>query len=299
MPRAAIDIGSNSLLLTVVSDEGAILHDEARVVGLGKGLGDRGLFAPDRIAAASEVLADYVATARAHGVDPLSIKAVATSAARRAMNAETVFERFHRAHGLRVRIIPGEEEALLTWRGAQRDLEVPAGPQLVVDLGGGSTELAMGQEDELLQRASLELGSARLTERFLEADDAGRVPAGAVEPLQAYVDAEVARYSFVPSPELVIGVAGTVTTLAAIQLGLEAYDSVAVHASTLTRDQLGGFVRTLLPMTAEERRAYAHIEPGRADFLLAGCVVLDRVLLAAGVEQLTVSDRGLRFGLLA
>ena len=103
MPRAAIDIGSNSILLTVLADDGAVLHDEARVVGLGKGLGDRGLFAPDRIAAASSVVGDYAAIAKGHGVDPLSILAVATSAARRAMNAQTVFERFQRNHGIRVK----------------------------------------------------------------------------------------------------------------------------------------------------------------------------------------------------
>ena len=198
MPRAAIDIGSNSILLTVMGDDGAVLHDEARVVRMGAGLGDRGLFAPDRIAAASKVLTDYLARARGFGIEPIAVRAVATSAARRAMNAQTVFERFHRNLGLRVRIISGEEEAQLTWRGAQHDLSIEGSPQLVVDLGGGSTELAMGEHGELQHHASLELGTARLTERFLPMDGEGRYPSDGRGELRAYVAAELMRYPFSP-----------------------------------------------------------------------------------------------------
>ncbi|MCA9490643.1 MAG: Ppx/GppA family phosphatase, partial [Myxococcales bacterium] len=134
--RAAIDIGSNSLLLVVVDADGRVVHDEVTVVGLGRGLGERGVMAPDRLQAAEKVLTSYAATARTFGVEPWSVRAVATSAARRALNAETFFARIQRDIGLRVRIVSGEEEALLTWRGALVDLPAPTPPLLVVDLGG-------------------------------------------------------------------------------------------------------------------------------------------------------------------
>jgi len=297
MPRAAIDIGSNSVLLTVVADDGGLLHDEARVVGLGRGLGDRGLFQPDRMKAAQAALADYVATARELGVEPWSVSAVATSAARRAMNAETFFARLQRKLGLRVKIISGDEEARLTWLGSQRDLVLPEGPRLVVDLGGGSTELVLGA-DEVAERRSLEMGSVRLTEAFFTADASGRVDPSGLARARQHVDMQLSTVSLTPGPRSVVGVAGTVTTLATVKLGLSAYDSTAVHSSRLTRAELARFVDDLLPMTSSQRRAFAPASPERADYLLAGAVILERTLAAARRQQMIVSDRGLRYGLL-
>jgi exopolyphosphatase/guanosine-5'-triphosphate,3'-diphosphate pyrophosphatase len=300
--RAAIDIGSNSLLLTIVDDEGNIVHDEARVVGLGRGLGDRGLFRPDRIAAAEEVLADYLQTAKQLGIEAWSIKAVATSAARRSMNAETWFAKLQRKQGLRVRIISGDEEARLTWLGSQRDLELPDGPRLVVDLGGGSTELVLGDRDQVSRRVSLEIGTVRLTERFLMAkgeDTLGMIDPGGLAKLRKHVEIEVSKVQLDPQPRVVVGVAGTVTTLAATRLGLQTYDSEKVHGCALSRVDLARFIDRLLPATPEQRREMIPSAPERADYLLAGAVILDRVLAASRRSQMCVSDRGLRFGLLA
>jgi exopolyphosphatase/guanosine-5'-triphosphate,3'-diphosphate pyrophosphatase len=296
MPRAAIDIGSNSILLTVVADDGAILHDEARVVGLGRGLGDRGLFAPDRMEAAELALADYAKVAASHGVPAGAIRAVATSGARRAMNAQTWLARVQKNLGLRARIISGEEEARLSWLGARRDLAVADGPMLVVDLGGGSTELVLGEGDRIFGRTSLEIGSVRLTEQYLGHGVCD--PAGLAR-LRNHVESLVATVRLDPAPRTVLAVAGTATTLAAMALGLSSYDAGRVHGSRLTRVDLARFVDRLLPASPEERRKIAAISPERADFLLAGATVLDRVLQAARRPQLTVSDRGLRFGVLA
>jgi exopolyphosphatase/guanosine-5'-triphosphate,3'-diphosphate pyrophosphatase len=296
MPKAAIDIGSNSLLLVVVADDGRILHDEAQVVGLGRGLGDRGLFAPDRMAAAEEVLAAFVRTAGTHGVPAGNIKAVATSGARRAMNAQTWLARVQKQLGLKVRIITGDEEARLAWLGARRDLEIPEGGVLVVDLGGGSTELVLGEGDRIFGRASLEIGSVRLTEAFL---GLGVPDPSGYAKLRNAVDTQVATIRLDPPPRTVIGTAGTVTTLAAMALGLEKYDSAQVHGSRLTRTDLARFIDRLLPATPDERRQLAAVSPERADFLLAGATILDRVLQASRRPQMLVSDRGLRFGLLA
>lgn len=298
MPRAAIDIGSNTILLTVVDDAGEVIHDEARVVGLGRGLGDRGLLQPDRIRAAEEALGDYARTAQKLGVEPWAIQAVATSAARRAMNAQTWFSRVQRKLGVRVRVISGDEEARLTWTGALRDLAVPGGPILVVDLGGGSTELVLGDADRVVHRVSLEIGSVRLTERFLGA------PLGIPDPaklaqLRNHVEVEVAKVKLDPAPRTVIGVAGTVTTLTAMAQGLTTWDPDRVHGASLTRADLSRFVDQLLPTTPEQRQQMCRVSPERADYLLAGAVVLDRVLAAARRPRMLASDRGLRFGLLA
>lgn len=296
MPRAAIDVGSNSLLLTVVDDDGTVLHDEVRVVGLGRGLGDRGLFKPERMKAAEAVLSDYLDVARTHGIDAWQVRAAGTSACRRAMNAETWVAHVQRKLGLRIRIVTGEEEARLSWLGAQRDLDLPEGPRLVVDLGGGSTELVVGDNAVVTRNTSLEIGSVRLTEEFLGTDV---VDPAALVRLRTWVEVSVGRFDFSPAPRTVIGVAGTVTTLAAMTLGLERYDALRVHGSRLTRTDLRAIVDRLLPATPEERRAMVPVAPERADYLVAGAVIVDEVLAGARRPGLVVSDRGLRFGLLA
>jgi exopolyphosphatase/guanosine-5'-triphosphate,3'-diphosphate pyrophosphatase len=301
-PRAAIDIGSNSLLLTVVDDEDAVLHDEATVVGLGRGLGDRGLFQTDRMRAGLDALTRYAQIAEAFGVASRDIRAVATSAARRAMNAETWFQSVREQTGIRIRIISGDEEARLTALGAFRDLILPDGPSLVIDLGGGSTELVLTDGDGVLSRKSLEIGSVRLTETFL-LDGSSTWAPGVVDPtmlarLRSHVDDAVASFILEPRPRTVIGVAGTATTLASMALDLDTYDSERVHGSRLTRAHLQKFIDLLLPATPQERRAMVPTSPGRADFLLAGATILERVLVASKRQHMIVSDRGLRFGLL-
>ncbi len=297
MARAAIDIGSNSVLLTVVDDANRVIHDECRVVGLGRGLGNMGLFQPDRIKAAEAALSDYVRTAQRLGVEPWSIQAVATSAARRAMNAQTWFARVQRKLGLRVKIISGEEEARLTWLGALRELDVPEGPVLVVDLGGGSTELVLGEQGTVHHRISLEIGSVRLTEDFLGAPLGVADPVGLAR-MRNHVEVEVGKVKLDVIPRTVIGVAGTVTTLTAISLGLQTWDAEAVHGATLTRLQLARFVDQLLPATPDQRQVLSAVSPERADYLLAGAVILERVLHAAKRQRYVTSDRGLRYGLL-
>ncbi|MEZ4236115.1 MAG: Ppx/GppA family phosphatase [Myxococcota bacterium] len=303
--RAAIDIGSNSLLLTVVDGDGRVLHDEARVVGLGRGLAERGAFRADRREAAQAVLADYVARAEALSVPAGEIRAVATSAARRAADAPAFFEAVRDALGLCVEIVSGEEEARLTWVGAAVDLTV-RGERLVVDLGGGSTELAAGDDAAVHARTSLEIGTVRLTEAHL-CDAAGNVPdrfdPAGIAALQQAVDLVVTEgapavlaHHRPGSP--VVGVAGTVTTLMAMEAGLTAYDSARVHGGRLTAEALDAVVATFADADAATRRRRAAVAPERADYLLAGAVVLRRVLDAAAADALIVSDRGLRFGLL-
>ncbi len=299
MNRAAIDIGSNSILLTVCDAEGTVLHDEARVVGLGKGLGDRGLFAPDLLRAADAVLADYVITAKKFSVEPWSVKAVATSGARRAMNAPTWISRVQRSLGLRVRIASGAEEARLTWLGAVRDLLLPSGPLLVIDVGAGSTEIVLGEGEHVVVSESIEVGTLRSTEKFLFGREPGLYDPGGLTRLRVHLDMALQRIVFDPRPAVVVGVAGTATTLATMVLGLAAWDGAAIHGTAVTREHLAHFVDRLLTATPEQRRALAPAAPERADWLLAGAIILDGILERTGRTQYISSGGGLRFGLLA
>lgn len=299
MNRAAIDVGSNSLLLTVVDADGVVLHDEARVVGLGRGLGDRGLFAPDRLAAADAVLADFVATAEAHGVPAWSVKAVATSGARRAMNAPTWLARVQRQLGLRVRIAAGPEEARLTWLGAVRGLPLPPGPLLVIDLGAGSTEVILGEGESVVLRESLEIGTIRCTEGFLFARDGHHYDPTGVSRLRAHVEMALTRVRLDPRPGVIVAVAGTATTFATMALGLPSWDATAVHGAVVTQEHLARWVDRLLAAPPEARAALAPAAPERADWLLAGAVIFDALLENAGRSEFVTSNGGLRFGLLA
>lgn len=298
MPRASIDIGSNSLLLLVRSADGQTVHDEASVVGLGRGLGDRGLFRPDRMDAAVEVLRRYASTARTLGVPPEAVRAVATSAARRALNATTFFERVRVETGLLVQVIPGAEEARLTWLGALDGLALPLGSVAVIDLGGGSTELVLGEGEKIAFRTSLEVGSVRLTEQVF-GEGPGRYDPRDLGRLRALLEPVVAPLVPARHPRTVVAVAGTATTLSAMNLGLTAWDRDKVHGSRLTRADLRRWIDRLLASDAEERRALAAVSPARADYLLAGACVLEALLTALQRDSLLVSDGGVRHGLLA
>lgn len=294
--RASIDIGSNSILLLAMDDAKQPIHDEARVVGLGRGLGERGVFRPDRMEAALTVLKEYAETAKKLGIDPSKIRAVATSASRRALNANTFYAQVRAQTGIRVEVIPGEEEARLTWMGGISGLDLPEGPAVLVDPGGGSTEIIMGEADRIRYRISLELGSVRLTERFLGYE---AVEAGALSRLRAYVEETVAQITLPGMARTAVAVAGTATTLSAMDLGLKVYDPKIVHGSTLTAAALRKHIDRLLEATPEERRQLVAVSPERADTLLAGAVVLLMVLERTRRQSYRISDRGLRYGVLS
>ena len=294
--KAAIDIGSNSILLVVVDADGAVVHDEARVVGLGRGLPDRGVFKPDRMEAAAAVLKAYIARAADLGVPVSQVRAVATSASRRALNASTWFQGIHRTTGLKVEVISGDEEARLTWLGALDGLVLPPGPILVLDPGGGSTEVIQGEGAHLRARVSLEIGSVRLTDAYLGYES---VDAAAYARMRDAVDQAIAPLSLTTQPRTVVATAGTVTTLMAAELGQVAYDGAAVHGATLTVGALRAWIDRLLEAGPTQRRVLIAVSPERADTLLAGATILLRLLEKSRRASLKVSDRGLRFGVLA
>lgn len=283
--KASIDLGSNSALLLVMDGNDVVL-DEAHVVGLGRGLVDGGPFRTDRMEAALAALAGFSQRAAELGVDPGDIVAIATSASRRASNAEEFYARVAAETGLRFRIVSGEEEARLTFLGSR----VGEGEVAIIDLGGGSTEIALGDE-ELAWRHSFELGSVRLTEAVLGEDVRPATDAD-LEAMEELARIEVPRHA--PA----VGVAGTVTTLAAAALGLSEWDAAAVHGSVLPDTVLAGLQQQLLEKDAAQRRARFTVGAERADYLLAGATILRAALKALGQDVLRVSVRGLRYGAL-
>ena len=299
MARASIDIGSNSLVFLVIDEDGATVHDEAVVVGLGKGLGDRGLFRPDRMDLAVDVFQGFSQKAKVFGVSPNEIVAVATSAARRAMNAGTFFARVDSETGIRVNVISGLEEARMTWRGALLGLPIDSGPYAVVDLGGGSTEIVVGDptRSDMVEQRSVEIGTVRLTEQFFGGQPNRYTPAQ-LAAMRTHITEQLKPIDWARIPRSMIAVAGTATTLAGMELGLKVWDREQVHGFRLGRTALRKWIDRLLISTPEERLAWASISPKRAHYLLAGASVLEAVCTASHRDSLWISDGGVRHGAL-
>ena len=301
MPRASIDLGSNSVLLLVVDDDGVTVVDATRVARLGRGLGERGFLQADRMDAAVEALADYAVVAQAHGVPPPEVRVAGTSAMRRALNAAAFRERVRAETGLEIRVISGEDEARLTALGALQGLDLPAGPLVLGDPGGGSTEILevhhrTGRAPEVRTARSLEVGTVRITEACLAEEP---LKPAAVARARERVAAAFAHVHLEPRPLDVVAVAGTATALASAEAGQSTYDGGALHGAVLRLDRLAAWVDLLRGTSPAGRRALVPATPDYADTLLAGTLILERFLLTARRTRLTVSARGLRYGLLA
>src|SRR4030095_13967587 len=233
MPKAGLDIGSNSIKIAVVDDAGSVLLDESRVVGLSKGLGERGLFKADRMDAALGAIVELVEKARSAGAT--DIRAVATSGARRALNAATFFDRIRERTGVKVSTVSGEEEARLTWLGARFGLNLP-GETALFDLGGGSTEVVLG--DQYAQptfRISLEIGAVRLTEAHLGTDE---VDPPALAACRDHVRNQLPTVKRPRRPRAALAVGATATTIAAMEQKLETFDAKRIQGMRLDRAQL-------------------------------------------------------------
>jgi len=293
--RAAIDIGTNSVRLLVTDGAGRELQRTMRMTRLGQGVDVTGELAPEAIARTVRVLEEYASTLRTHGVT--RTRAVATSAARDAHNGSVFFDAAERALGQRPELLSGDAEARLAFYGATLGLAGSDGPFLVIDLGGGSTELVLGttQPDAAI---SLQMGCVRMTERHLRADPpTPEQLAACVEdvrrelaPARALIDVTQAR--------TVIGLAGTVTALSAMQLGLSQYDATRTHHSRLSAVQVSSLCERLASASALERRGVL-VEPARAEVIVGGAVVLTTLMSELGLGELLVSESDILDGLAA
>lgn len=298
MPRfAAIDVGTNSVLL-LVAERGAdgrftAVQERAEITRLGRGVDQARALHPDAIAETTAVIERFVAEARALHAEGIAISA--TSAARDASNGRVFLDGVRASTGVGVDIISGDEEARLSFGSAFADFGGTA-PLVVLDIGGGSTEFIFGdQRGTIGFRHSFDVGSVRLTERFLRNDPPSPAELAA---LGAMLDQTLAPLPKAPAQARVVGIAGTVTTLFSVARALETYDSAKVHGQALTLDEIRATVSRLSSLPVHLRRSVPGLQPRRADVIVAGGLILQRALELLGAPALTVSDRGLRWGLM-
>jgi exopolyphosphatase/guanosine-5'-triphosphate,3'-diphosphate pyrophosphatase len=296
----AIDLGTNTVRLLVAEASGPewrALHEEQSVTRLGQGQAATGVLQPMAMRRTVEVVAAFVR--RAEGMGVRDVRIVATSAVREAGNGTEFLAMVGSSSGRQVRVISGEEEARLTLLGVAEGLPDLKGYFLLFDIGGGSTEFVLAHGGRPAASVSLPLGVVELAERFMGAGslDAARYDAMASEVvtrLAAGLPESVLRHG----ASTLVGSAGTVTTLAALDLGLQAYDARRVHGHRLTRAAVEGLRRRLAALSLAERSALPCLEPGRADLIVPGTAICLAALDRLGFDALVVSDRGLREGIL-
>ncbi|WP_276319529.1 Ppx/GppA phosphatase family protein [Cellulomonas endophytica] len=275
---AAIDCGTNSIRLLVADVEGGTLTDVDRrmeVVRLGQGVDRTGRLAPEALARTLDASRRYARRCEELGVE--RVRFVATSATRDAENRDEFVDGVREALGVVPEVVAGAEEAALSFRGAVGDLGAHPGPYLVVDLGGGSTELVLGT-DAPDAAWSMDVGCVRMTERHLRSDPpapdevaaARRDVAAALDEAAGHVDLSRAR--------TLVGLAGTVTTVTAHALGLDRYDPARIHGSTLPVDRVLAACEDLLRRPRDERAALPFMHPGRVDVIGAGALVWEAVV---------------------
>jgi exopolyphosphatase/guanosine-5'-triphosphate,3'-diphosphate pyrophosphatase len=215
------------------------------------------------------------------------------------MNARSFFARVAEETGIQIEIITGEREAQLTWRGALIGLPIESGPYAVVDLGGGSTEFVVGDPaaGNLVEQRSVEIGTVRLTEKFF-GDSPTRYSPADLAKMRNHIQEKLTEVDWRVTPKALIAVAGTATTLCAMELGLTEWDRTRVHGSRLNRAALRRWIDKLLISSPAERESWAAVSPKRANYLLAGACVLEAVCTASHRDSLWVSDGGVRHGIL-
>lgn len=294
MITAAIDIGTNSTNLLIVDAHG---HDLARRYAstrLGEGLAASALLSDTAITRTTDAVAEHLATARALGAE--SILVVGTAACRRATNADAFARHLAATTGVDLEILSADDEARLSFAGALAGLETADVPTLVVDIGGGSTEYTVGVR-EAEQWASIPFGAVRSTEMHFDTDPPR--PEDLTNLIGAVADEleELGRsMPALASPSRVIGVAGSIVTIAAVELGLHDFDESALHGMQLTKEAAEDVFRTLATESLVDRQLNPGLPASRADIIVAGCCILVATMRRLHLEEITVSTRGLLDG---
>ncbi|HKV56433.1 MAG TPA: Ppx/GppA phosphatase family protein [Candidatus Binataceae bacterium] len=297
MKLAALDVGSNTVLMLVVEfGEDRKPHavaEMSRITRLGRGVDAHKRLDQAAAQQTLDAIAEFADKARALGAE--KIVGAATAALRDAADGQDFLARVRDRAGVTLEIISGEEEARLSYLSTRNGLALdPSAKLLIVDIGGGSTELIRAEPDRELEVTSLQIGSVRLTERFVHND-----PPSAREAtdLRVGVDNELHKLGWKLRPDVMVGIAGTVTTVCAIALGLEHYSSEVVHGHRLANQEVLRVISMLGAQPLEERKKLRGMEPGRADVLFAGVAILERLMEHFGQSEVVVSDQGVRWGL--
>jgi exopolyphosphatase/guanosine-5'-triphosphate,3'-diphosphate pyrophosphatase len=298
---AAIDCGTNSirLLIADVDPDRATLTDIDRrmeIVRLGQGVDTTGRLAPEALDRTLKALRGYAELITEHGAE--AVRMVATSATRDAANADEFVRRVTEVLGTGPEVASGDGEARLSFLGATAELgpQVPA-PYLVTDIGGGSTEFVLGAGGEVTSSLSVDIGCVRMTERHLRADP----PSGPqIAAATADIDAAITRAAAVvdtTQAHTLVGLAGSVTTVAGIVLDLPAYDSERLHHARISAAQVHEVSTRLLAQTRAERARIPVMHPGRIDVIGAGALILDRLMIQLSFADVLVSEHDILDGI--
>lgn len=298
---AAVDVGTNSVRLLLLGADGERVTRELTITRLGYGVDRTGHLDDEALGRTLDTIARYHALWTQAGVTD-RVRVAATSAVRDASDRDRFFDGVRRIAGVDAEVLSGDQEAALSFAGAAGAVEVDA-PTAVVDVGGGSTELVVGDADgQVAGGISLQLGCVRLTERHL----AGDPPSDAeVAAARAFVDERLDEADRVlagqgadlAAARSLVAVAGTATTLAALHLGLDAYEEERIHATRVPTSALLALTERLVAMTSAQRAALGPVQPGREDVLHGGALVLSRVAQRYGFDEVVVSESDILDGL--
>jgi exopolyphosphatase/guanosine-5'-triphosphate,3'-diphosphate pyrophosphatase len=297
---AAIDCGTNSTRLLIVDADGVTLERSMQITRLGAGVDATGLLAPDAVERCLSVLREYRQI-----MDKFSVtkgRLIATSAARDAGNGAEFLRAAGEVTGIEPELLAGTEEGRLSLAGALSDLDLDGGPFLIVDIGGGSTELVAGSDpdDPQLAVMSLQVGCVRITERYLHSDPPTADELMAAEAMvNELLDQAIARYPRFLDAHRLVGLAGTVTTLASLHLGMDIYDRNRIHHHVLTAGQVDDWYRTLASEVTVARLDRAGMVPGREDVIVGGALILARVMARLGFDECLVSEADILDGMAA
>jgi exopolyphosphatase / guanosine-5'-triphosphate,3'-diphosphate pyrophosphatase len=296
---AAIDVGTNTVLLLVAEQTPSgfsPVAERGAITRLGKGVDASRRLAPEAMERTLDAVGRFAAEARSLGAQGLVVSA--TSAARDAQNGAEFLASAKARAGVDVEILSGDEEARFSYLAVATDFGAEAAERelVAVDIGGGSTEFIFGTGPSVRFHTSIDIGSVRLTERCIRSDPPS---ADDLARLQAELDSALAPVPRPKADALVVGVAGTVTTLYAVANGIAPYDAARVHKGWLSREELARTRARLTAVPLATRRTIPGLQPERADVIIAGAVLLERALDHLGAAGARVSDRGLRWGLLA
>ncbi|MBP6941485.1 MAG: Ppx/GppA family phosphatase [Syntrophorhabdaceae bacterium] len=294
MKCAAVDIGTNTILLLIV-DAGDLIREIADIsttARLGEGLKETGYISQGAMDRGLKVLQEYADMAAVHGVD--RVFCVGTSALREARNGKEFLALARDRLGIRIRVISERDEAYYTYLSVKNDRIIDGERLVIVDIGGGSTEIIAGDREALRHFVSLPIGSVKLTEMFMRNDP----PVGSeIETAMAHIRPLLDRW-FIGYSDVLVGTGGTVTTLASIICACEYFDKERIHGLCIPYEVVCSTVDMLQAMSISERKAVKGMERGREDIILQGAVLLREMMSFYGFSECIVSAKGVRYGVL-
>jgi exopolyphosphatase / guanosine-5'-triphosphate,3'-diphosphate pyrophosphatase len=294
---ATIDVGSNSVLIHIVEKDilgnFKVLDDQAELSRLGEGLQATGELKAEAIERTIIALKNFMNLVNTYKVD--EVAAVGTMALRIAKNSDYFLKRVETECGLKITVIPGEEEARLSYLAVKSGLGLKEGNVAIFDVGGGSTEFIFGKGDSLEKRFSANIGCIRFTEQYLKSNP---VNESELNSAIQQIESEFTELKSEEKLNALVGMGGTITNVSGVMHKLAKYDPAIVQGSSITKDEIIRQIELYSSKTIEERKSIVGLQPKRADVILAGVCIVKVIMEKLGMDKFVVSDRGIRHGLM-